>query len=80
MVAGLISAISCIGRVTVLERVSYHILPSSAKFYRWGRWNIVEIKTVETGGRVHGVPAMFCHILPGFYHILPTGQVEYSGG
>ena len=31
-------------------------------------------------GRVHGVPAIFYHILPGFYHILPMGQVEYSGG
>jgi len=42
---------------------------------------------VGTGGRVHGVPVMFyhilpgfCHILLGFYHILPIGQVEYGGG
>jgi len=34
----------------------------------------VEVETVETGGRVHGVPATFCHILPGFCHILPTGR------
>jgi len=40
----------------------------------------VEVGMVETGGRVHGVPTMFCYILSGFCHILPIGQVECSGG
>ena len=35
---------------------------------------MVEVETVEIGGRVHGVPATFCHILPSFYYILPTGR------
>ena len=29
---------------------------------------------VKTGGRVHSVPAMFCHILLDFYYILPIGK------
>jgi len=32
------------------------------------------------GGHVYGVPAIFCHILPGFYYILPIGLVEYGRG
>jgi len=31
----------------------------------------MEVEMVETGGHVHGVPAIFCYILP-------MGQVEYS--
>jgi len=34
----------------------------------------MEVKIVETSGRMHGVPATFCYILLSFYYILPTGQ------
>jgi len=60
--------------------VGARLLLYSAKFYQQDKWNIVKVETVGTGGRVYSVPAIFCHILPGFYRILPTGQVEYGGG
>jgi len=33
------------------------LLPYSAKFCQRAKWNMVEVETVEAGGRVHGVGA-----------------------
>jgi len=68
MVAGLTDAILCIGRVTVLEHVSYYILPYSTKFYllRQCTGNIQQYTAIYRL-LLH---AIFYHILPGFYYIL----------
>jgi len=34
----------------------------------------MEVETVETSGRVCGIPAIFCYILPGFCYILLIGK------
>jgi len=78
MVAGLIGAISCIGHVTVLGRVSYYILPYSAKFYLLRQYT-GNMRQCAAICRLL-LHAIFCHILLGFCYILPTGQVECGKG